>query len=89
MRGFAGPGIAAGHDQSRFPFRRQVRAFDVLMHFAKARHGGEVGLVEAFADFTREGSGRADPGDALAGDHNLLILPPGAGVDIEQPADAQ
>ncbi|MND38010.1 hypothetical protein D3C80_287090 [compost metagenome] len=84
----AGPGIAARQDEGCFPVRRQMRAFDMLVHFTKAGNGGKVRFVDTGAHFARIGAGLADIGDAAVLDDDFLIFRPCAGRNIQQPSDA-
>src|SRR5439155_24949024 len=77
VAGLAGPGIAARQHQRRLPFRCQMRAFDVLVHFAEAWNSREIRPVHAFADLARIAARWSDPGDAPALEHDLLVLAPG------------
>src|SRR5690606_5175225 len=68
---------------------RYVRAFDVLMHLAKAGDGHQVRFVKALANFSGKCPSRPDPCDAAAVDDNFLIFSPGAAMDVEKAAHTE
>ncbi|MCY1540987.1 hypothetical protein D9M68_766590 [compost metagenome] len=60
----------------------------MFVHLAKARHRCQMRAIHAFINRAGILSGRADPGDAVPGNHDLLIVMPAAAVDVEQAADS-
>ena len=61
----------------------------MLVDLAEARHGGEIGPMHTLPHLARIFARRPHPCDAPTFDDDLLVVPPGPGVDVEQPADAQ
>ncbi len=84
VRALDGPGAAEGHDQLRFVFRGQVAALDMLVRLAESRNGPESFCVAHCLRFAAPRAGVADPGDAAATDHDVLMRIPVSGKDIEQ-----
>jgi hypothetical protein len=86
---FAGPGVAAGQHERRLPFGRQMRALDMLVDLAEARHGGKLGFVDTLLDLALIMARGPDEGDPSRLDDDLPILLPGARMDVQKAPDAE
>ena len=89
MASLAGPCIAMRQDQRRLPFRGDMAAFDMLVHFAETGHGHQVRLMHFLQDLAGVGARRPDIGDATTRDDDFLIRQPHPRMHVEQFANPQ
>ena len=86
MTRLANLGVSELHDEGGIVFEREVRTLDVFVHLANAAHCRQMRAINGCAHRTWEPASRVKKATRCPLDHDLAIVHPNAGVDVEHAA---